>query len=287
MRMTIKSIILALLCCTMSLQAMAQGIVVNKTDGSKVYFEASEVESVGVYGYGEGPDSQPGEVQTVTVNGVSFRMITVEGGSFQMGSTDGDDDEMPVHEVSLNSFAIGQTEVTQELWQAVMESNPSNFTGNKRPVEKVSWNQCQTFISKLNQLTGKNFRLPTEAEWEYAARGGNKSKGFTYSGSNNIDDVAWYKSNSNNATHDVGTKAPNELGIYDMSGNVYEWCQDWYGENYYSKSVVNNPTGATSSNSRVLRGGSWADDSKDCRNTYRYDYAPTYDFFFIGLRLAL
>ena len=204
-----------------------------------------------------------------------------------MGSSIGDDDERPIHEVKVNSFSIGQTEVTQELWQAVMGSVPSNFTGDRLPVEKISWNDCQNFISKLNQLSGKTFRLPTEAEWEYAARGGNKSNGYIYSGSNNLDDVAWYVSNSNYTTHEVATKAPNELGIYDMSGNVYEWCQDWYGEDYYSKSVVNNPTGPTTSNSRVLRGGSWAEKDTNCRVAYRYDYAPTDNYFYLGLRLVL
>lgn len=277
-----KMICLALLCYGMSLQAMAQGIVVNKKDGTKVYYKASEVQSVGVYGYDEGE----GEGETVTVNGVSFRMISVEGGSFLMGSAIGDEDEMPVHEVKLNSFTIGQTEVTQELWKAVMGTNPSNFMGDKRPVEKVSWNDCQAFVVKLNELTGKKFRLPTEAEWEFAARGGNKSNGFLYSGSNNLDDVAWYNTNSGSMTHDVGMKAPNELGLYDMSGNVWEWCQDWYGEEYYAESVVNNPQGTAISNSRVLRGGGWTDKATDCRTTYRYDYAPTYNFFFIGLRLV-
>lgn len=286
-RSIFKNICLALLCCGMSLQTTAQGIVVNKVDGTKVYFKASEVLSIGVYGYGEEPGPNPDEGETVTVNGVSFRMIHVEGGTFQMGSTIGDDDEMPVHEVKVNSFSIGQTEVTQELWQAVMGSVPSNFKGDKLPVERVSWNDCQNFISKLNQLTGKTFRLPTEAEWEYAARGGNKSNGYTYSGGNKLDDVAWYVSNSNYTTHEVATKAPNELGIYDMSGNVYEWCQDWYGEDYYSKSVVDNPTGPTTSKSRVLRGGSWAEKDANCRVAYRYDYTPTDNYFFLGFRLVL
>ena len=283
----LKNLCLALTLCGMALTASAQGIVVNKTDGTKVYYKASEVQSVGVYGYGEEPEPQPGEGQTYTANGVSFQMIAVEGGTFQMGSATGDDDEKPVHEVRVNSFCIGQTEVTQELWEAVMGTNPSNFKGNKLPVEKVSWNDCQTFITKLNQLTGKTFRLPTEAEWEFAARGGNQSKGYTYSGSNTIDDVAWYSSNSSSKTHEVATKAPNELGIYDMSGNVWEWCQDWYSSSYYSESVVNNPRGPSSGSYRVNRGGSWDYNAANCRTANRNCNSPTLTSRYVGVRLAL
>ena len=287
MKELFKCICLALVLSGMAAAASAQGIVVNKTDGTKVYYKASEVLSVGVYGYGEEPEPQPGEGQTVTVNGVSFQMIAVEGGTFQMGSTTGDSDEKPVHEVRVGSFSIGQTEVTQELWEAVMGSNPSKFKGNKRPVEMVSWNDCQTFITKLNQLTGKTFRLPTEAEWEFAARGGVQSKGYTYSGSNSIEDVAWYTSNSGSTTHEVATKAPNELGLYDMSGNVWEWCQDWYGSDYYSTSVVNNPTGPSSGSRRVGRGGCWRNLATYCRVANRDYYSPTGTYSFLGLRLAL
>ena len=222
---------------------------------------------------------------TYTANGVSFTMVAVEGGTFQMGSTTGKSDEQPVHEVKLSAFSIGQTEVTQELWEAVMGSNPSYFKGQKLPVEWVSWHDCQTFISKLNQLTGKQFRLPTEAEWEFAARGGTKSKGYTYSGSNTIDDVAWYWSNSGNKTHEVATKQANELGIYDMSGNVWEWCQDWYSK--YSSSAINNPTGPTSGSIRVYRGGSWVITATNCRVAYRYSGAPEITNDSLGFRLAL
>ena len=226
--------------------------------------------------------------RTITVNGVSFTMIAVEGGTFQMGATseqgsDADSDEKPVHSVTLSDYYIGETEVTQELWTAVMGNNPSYYSGYpQRPVEQVSWNDCQEFIKKLNQLTGENFRLPTEAEWEYAARGGNKSKGYKYSGSNTIDDVAWY---ANNSTHVVRTKQANELGIYDMSGNVYEWCQDWYGS--YSSSSQTNPAGPSSGSSRVLRGGNWGYYAGSCRVSYRDSSNPDGRYGNYGFRLVL
>ena len=222
----------------------------------------------------------PGKVYTV--NGVSFKMIAVKGGTFQMGSDDGYN---AVHQVTLSDYYIGETEVTQELWNAVMGSNPSYFYGNmQRPVETVSWNDCQTFISRLNQLTGETFRLPTEAQWEYAARGGYKSKGYTYSGSNAIDDVAWHWYNSDRTTHPVKTKAPNELGIYDMSGNVWEWCSDWYGD--YSSAAQTDPTGPATGYYRVGRGGSWDNDATYCRVAFRGNSTPTNRFSHLGLRLA-
>ena len=216
------------------------------------------------------------------VNGVKFAMVRVEGSTFQMGN---DSDEKPIHEVKLNSFSIGQTEVTQELWEVVMGDNPSKFKGEKLPVENVSWDDCQTFIQKLNQLMGQQFRLPTEAEWEYAARGGKRSKGYKYSGSNKLDDVAWWYYNSSSKTHEVETKAPNELGIYDMSGNVTEWCQDWYDSAYYSSSPVYNPTGPMSGSVRVNRGGHW-DTGDECRVASRSESTPTYKSAKIGFRLA-
>ena len=229
--------------------------------------------------------------QTITVGGVSFKMIAVEGGTFLMGSPESDteayDDEKPQHEVTLSNYYIGETEVTQELWETVMRSNPSESIGPKQPVEKVSWDDCQTFIGKLNEKTGKTFRLPTEAEWEYAARGGKKSKGYTYSGSNSIGNVAWYEDNSGNQTHDVGTKQANELGIYDMTGNVREWCQDWYGETYYEKSSTTDPQGPASGTSRVLRGGSWFLSARYCRVAIRnYNSLDVRDLNY-GLRLVL
>ena len=222
--------------------------------------------------------------RTFTANGVSFKMIGVEGGTFQMGSNDGDSDEKPVHSVTLSSYYIGQTEVTQALWKAVMGKNPSSFKGDNLPVEEVKWDDCQKFITKLNQLTGKTFRLPTEAEWEFAARGGKKSQGYKYSGSNTVGDVAWYKDNSGRKTHEVATKDPNELGIYDMSGNVGEWCQDRYGD--YSSSAQTNPTGL-SSGSRVYRGGSWLLNVWNCRSAYRRCSTPGSRYYDLGLRLVL
>ena len=226
---------------------------------------------------------------TFEANGVSFTMIPVEGGTFTMGATsemkNPDDDEQPTHPVTLSSYYIGETEVTQALWKAVMGSNPSYFEGDDLPVVYVSWDDCQTFISKLNALTGKNFRLPTEAEWEFAARGGNQSRHTQFSGSSRIDDVAWYEDNSGYKTHPVKTKQPNELGIYDMAGNVWEWCQDWYGS--YSSYAQTNPTGAGSGSRRVVRGGSWSNYPGLCRSSYRFRLTSGDSGSDLGLRLVL
>ena len=224
-------------------------------------------------------------------------MVYVEGGKFLMGSNDGDEDEQPVHHVTLSSYYIGKYEVTQGEWKAVMGSYPSEayYKGSDRdshPVEGVSWDDCQTFISKLNTLTGKQFRLPTEAEWEYAARGGSESAGYKYSGSNNIDEVAWYDGYRGKGTHAVGKKKANELGLYDMSGNVREWCQDRYGS-YSSDSQTNptrpstNPTGPSSGSYRVFRGGGWRSGARRCRVSDRSGSTPTYRVYHLGLRLAL
>ncbi len=220
------------------------------------------------------------------VNGVEFSMVAVEGGPFMMGGGI-HEFEKPVHRVELNSFSICQTEVTQELWEAVMGSNPSNFKGlnMKLPVENVSWNDCQSFITKLNQMTGQHFRLPTEAEWEYAARGGNQRKGYIYSGSNRLSDVGWSIYNNYGRTHVVATKYPNELGLYDMSGNVWEWCQDWIDASYYASSPIDNPTGPSSGTARVKRGGAWGYE-EECRVDCRVGSKPMNADEKTGFRLA-
>ena len=235
--------------------------------------------------------STSGSVITIHVkDSVNIEMVKVEAGSFDMGATPEmkklDTDEKPVHRVTLtNDYYIGKYEVTQALWQAVMGSNQSYFKGDDLPVEQVSWNDCQDFISKLNAMTGKRFRLPSEAEWEYAARGGNKSRGYQYSGSNTIGDVAWCDGNSSSMTHAVGTKQPNELGIYDMAGNVWEWCQDWFDS--YSSSPQTNPTGAVSGSYRVCRGGSWIFSARNCRSSSRSNGTPVFRNGDLGLRLVL
>ena len=231
-----------------------------------------------------------GENKTFTVNGVEFTMVAVDGGTFTMGATneqgsDANDDEKPVHPVTLSPFYIGQTEVTQALWEAVMGSNPSYSTGTNKPVEKVSWNDCQDFLRKLNEITGENFKLPTEAQWEYAARGGNRSQGYKYSGSNTPNSVAWYGDNSGHATHDVGTLQGNELGIYDMSGNVSEWCEDWDSD--YSSNSQTDPTGPSAGTFRVYRGGAYPSFVSVCRVSFRGGMKPIFPDNTIGLRLAL
>lgn len=228
--------------------------------------------------------------QTFTVNGVKFTMVPVEGGTFTMGATseqgsDALEGEYPAHQVTLSDYYIGQTEVTQALWKAVMGSNPSDSKGDNLPVEQVSWDDCQVFIQKLNQLTGKQFRLPTESEWEYAARGGRKSRGYKYAGGNDIGLVAWYDGNSGNETHTVATKQANELGVYDMSGNVEEWCSDYWYDGYQSSSQ-SDPQGPSSGSARVGRGGSFFFNARYCRVSNREYYTPDFRTFDLGLRLS-
>ena len=231
-----------------------------------------------------GGGSSTAQRQTFTANGVQFTMIRVEGGTYTMGATseqgsDAWNAEKPAHSVSVSSFYIGETEVTQALWQAVMGSNPSSFKGrSQRPVETVSWDDCQTFISKLNSLTGKNFRLPTEEEWEYAARGGNKSRHTKYSGSSDVGSVAWYGGNSGGQTHDVKTKQPNELGIYDMSGNVAEWTSSYYRYGYNS---------SVNTSHRMYRGGCIFSIAGFTRVSCRNSDKPSLSYNYLGLRLAV
>lgn len=225
--------------------------------------------------------------KTITVNGVSFDMIWVEAGTFTMGDTVCINSK-PAHKVTLTkNYYIGKTEVTQALWEAVMGENPSEDKGASKPVSDISWNGCGLFLSKLNTLTGLSFRLPTEAEWEYAARGGNRSWGYLYSGSDDIDEVAWYNGNSNETVHVVATKKPNELGIYDMSGNVNEYCSDWYDEDYYKYSPQIDPTGPTYGEWRVVRGGSYNSYEQPLELKWRDCKRPNYGNARHGLRLVL
>lgn len=230
--------------------------------------------------------AQEPEVKEITVKGVTFKMVKVEGGRFNMGGTCeqliAEDDEFPIHVVSLNDYYIGETEVTQALWQAVMGDNPSGFTGDLNlPVERVMWIECQTFVEKLSELTGCTFRLPTESEWEYAARGGKYTHFYQYSGSDDVDEVAWH---SGDCTHPVAQLKPNELGLYDMSGNVFEWCQDWLGD--YDMMPADNPQGPEDGENRVRRGGSWGGTPKGQRVSYRNYELPNIRFHYIGVRLA-
>ena len=238
--------------------------------------------------------------ETFTVKGVQFTMIAVEGGTFTMGATpeqgsDAESDEKPTHQVTLSDYYIGETEVTQALWQVVMGNTVSQIAsengwntygvGDNYPMYDISYNDCKDFVLKLNSMTGKNFRLPTEAEWEFAARGGNKSRGYKYSGSNDVDDVAWYWVNSVSETHPVKTKQVNELGIYGMSGNVSEWCSDWYGD--YSSAAQTNPKGAITGSNRVYRGGSRYINARYCRSSSRGYNNPVSGCNHLGFRLAL
>lgn len=227
-----------------------------------------------------------------SVNGVTFKMVKVEGSTFEMGATseqgdDVTDIERPVHQVTLSTYYIGKTEVTQALWKAVMGTNPSSVCGPELPVGGVSWNDCMEFINRLNSLTGMTFRLPTEAEWEFAARGGNKSRGYRYAGSDDIDAVAWYFDNAQYSYgRRVAQKLPNELGIYDMSGNMYEWCYD-YCAIYESDEPQTNPQGPTSGNERVVRSGSWYSPEDECHNAARSGSEPTAAYVHVGFRLAM
>ena len=228
--------------------------------------------------------------QDITIGGVSFYMVYVKGSTFRMGCTSEQgsncrDGEIPAHSVTLSDYYIGETEVTQALWNAVMGDNPSHWQGDNLPVENVSWEDAQAFIRKLNQMTGLSFRLPTEAEWEYAARGGNKNRGYLYSGGNNIGEVAWYDGNSGKKTHAVKRKRANELGLYDMSGNVWEWCSDWYGA--YIGGLQTNPAGPSTGSFRVLRGGCFENFARECRVSHRHNFMLSQRSLYWGLRLVL
>lgn len=241
--------------------------------------------------YKKQPSSSASSITIPVKDGISIEMVKVEGGTFMMGATpemkNSWTEERPIHQVTLtNDYYIGKYEVTQSLWCALMDNNPSYFKGDNLPVEQVSWDDCQKFINKLNDITGRKFHLPTEAEWEYAARGGKKSRGYQYSGSNKISDVAWYSSNSEHKTQPVGLKLANELGLYDMSGNVDEWCFDRFG--FYSALSQTNPLGADDGICRVYRGGSWEQTAGFCRSSDRSNYGTSKNRIYnLGFRLAL
>ena len=234
---------------------------------------------------------------TYSLNNITFTMVPVKGGTFAMGATkeqpNAKTDEQPIHNVTIDNYMIGQTEVTQSLWRTIMnDNNDSYFHGDNLPVEQVSWNDCQLLLQKLNsafesQTHGKHFRLPTEAEWEYAARGGDKAKTTIYSGDDIAEEVAWFFSNSDFSTHTVASKKPNELGLYDMSGNVAEWCQDWYSATYYDESTSTNPSGPVAGKNRVIRGGAWGRNNAFLRVCSRSYETPDTRQNYIGLRLVL
>jgi formylglycine-generating enzyme required for sulfatase activity len=219
------------------------------------------------------------------ITGMEFAWV--EGGCFQMGDVfgDGDNDEKPMHEVCIDSFGMSKSEVTQGQWQKIMGNNPSRFKGGNYPVEHVSWNDIQNFILRLNSNSGRSFRLPTEGEWEYAARSGGKKE--KYAGGSDINRLAWYDGNSDGSTHPVGMKEPNGLGLYDMSGNVWEWCSDWYGEDYYQQSPRNNPQGPSFGLFRVIRDGCWNGNPWLARSSNRDRFRPDYRLDNLGFRLVL
>ena len=232
------------------------------------------------------------------ISDIEPEMVFVQGGTFTMGCTMGQgndcyDDEMPDHQVTVSDFFICTQEITQALWRIIMGNYPSYFKGDSLPVENISWNEIQVFISRLNTLTGKQYRLPTEAEWEFAARGGNNGNNYKFSGSNTADEVAWYwnsipsqtMGNEGYGTQPAGLKAPNELGLYDMSGNVFEWCSDWY--DLYDSSAQTDPTGPSSGTYRVVRGGSWNSSERGVSVSYRGFIVPEQRYNYLGFRLVL
>ena len=265
-----------------------------KSSGTTISSSYNSGNGGGSYSYGSGQN------YTENAFGINMKMVYVEGGSYNMGCTGeqgGDcyNDEKTVRYVTVSDFYIGQFEITQAQWQAVMGTSvyqqqskaggSSTYgTGNDYPMYYVSWEEAKEFCRRLSQQTGKTYRLPTEAEWEYAARGGNKTQNSKYAGGFSLDYVGWYTSNSGNRTHAVGNKSANELGIYDMSGNVREWCEDWYGD--YRSYDTDNPKGATSGSFRVLRGGSWNYSATLCRVSHRGNISPGYRYDFNGFRVV-
>ncbi len=293
-------LLLAAVCLTFATQAEETYKVLKINKGTDVVYEIklAEFDSL-TFG--------TRQVTPITANEVSFNMVFVQGGTFTMGSTDKDklagNDEKPQHQVTVSDFYIGETVVTQALWYAVMGQKPTEEgsqwsttygLGDNYPAYFISWDDCQEFITQLNTLTGKTFRMPTEAEWEYAARGGNKSQGYLYSGSNELGDVAWYSDNYDSETNpnayglqEVAKKAPNELGIYDMSGNIWEWCSDWYSATYYTEEAQTNPTGPETGDGCVFRGGCARNVPKNCRVSDREWTSKTDRTPITGIRIVL
>ncbi len=289
-----KSLFSFLLLTSLSLSVVAENkkkIMIEYADSNSTRILLIDRKDVAKISF---PGGNAKDKMSFTVNGVDFNMVNVRKGTFQMGATEeqesADAKEKPVHQVTLSKdYYMGETEVTQALWKAVMgsDNNPSRFKGDHLPVEMVSYNDIageNGFLAKLNEKTGKTFRLPTEAEWEFAARGGNHSKQTQYSGSAMVDDVAWYSGNCGSTTHAVATKKANELDLYDMSGNVAEWCSDYSGN--YSSDAQTDPTGASYSSFRIIRGGQWTSNAWSCRTSVRATYTPTEASWYTGFRLA-
>ncbi len=300
-----KSIIIMLMSCLVAVTVSAQGII-RRPAATKPKPTVRKPQSRGSSAVRPKP-AQPKKADPINSLAEPLRshlkklmadMVLVEGGTYMMGNPDRDRnheyaEDVP-HEVTLSSFYICKYEVTEALWTAVMGSNPSGYpSGDNYPVEQVNWYDCQDFVEKLSELTGRHFRLPTEAEWEYAARGGKRSRGYRYSGSYNLDEIGWHVGNAHHYKREVGTKKPNELGLYDMTGNVSEWCQDKLDIEYYHHSPSINPQGpdrSTYKDNRCFRGGSFCDDEKyDELKVYTRNTGmpPEEKYGHLGLRLAM
>ena len=300
-----KSIIIMLMSCLVAVTVSAQGII-RRPAATKPKPTVRKPQSRGSSVVRPKP-AQPKKADPINSLAEPLRshlkklmadMVLVEGGTYMMGNPDRDrNDEYAKdvpHEVTLSSFYICKYEVTEALWTAVMGSNPSGYpSGDNYPVEQVNWYDCQDFVEKLSELTGRHFRLPTEAEWEYAARGGKRSRGYRYSGSYNLDEIGWHVGNAHHYKREVGTKKPNELGLYDMTGNVSEWCQDKLDIEYYHHSPSINPQGpdrSTYKDNRCFRGGSFCDEEKyDELKVYTRNTGmpPEEKYGHLGLRLAM
>lgn len=290
MKFKIKSYLtIGILLCTSCMTSHAQGVVFYKKDGTNVKVSYKNLDNIETYMRKKNKPIDENTKRIFTVNGVTFSMIPVKAGTFKMGFENGNKDESPIHEVTLTSdYYIGESEVTQALWEAVTGKvntlcQSKYGRGKNFPIYSLSYEDALQFIIKLNNITGENFCLPTEAEWEYAAKGGNKSNGYIYSGSNTLKEVGWYKTNSNKL-QEVKLLSPNELGIYDMNGNVGEMCIDWYSNDYYSSSDSMDPMGPKNGTKHVIRGGAYENTANDCRITRRYESLPPIK---VGIRLVL